>query len=64
MNWIFWIIIAVAVLVIIQAIRQWRKKTADYALLSERVHYLQTNTYALSVRSTNVPCRVAFVTMR
>ena len=49
MNWIFWIIIAVAVLVIIQAIRQWRKKTADYALLSERVHYLQTNTYAFMI---------------
>ena len=49
MNWIFWIIIAVAVLVIIQAIRQWRKKTADYALLSERVHYLQTNTYAFLI---------------
>ena len=36
-------------MVIIQAIRQWRKKTADYALLSERVHYLQTNTYAFLI---------------
>ena len=49
MNWIYYIIIAVVVVVIIQAIRQWHKKKVNYDLLSERVHYLQTNTYAFLI---------------
>jgi hypothetical protein len=46
MNWIYIIALVAVVLTIVQTLRQWLKKRADYALLSERVHNLKSNCYA------------------
>ena len=49
MNWIYIIALVAVVLTIVQTLRQWIKKRADYALLSERVHNLKSNCYAFLI---------------
>lgn len=49
MNWIYWIVIAAAVLALGWAVCRWYKRRADYALLSERVHNPQTDAYAFLI---------------
>ena len=48
-DWIYILLFVAVVIAIVQAVRQWLKRKNDYALISERVHELQTDRYAFLI---------------
>ena len=48
-DWIYILLFVAVVIAIVQTVRQWLKRKNDYALISERVHELQTDRYAFLI---------------